>query len=152
MWLILEVWQSSFSNTHDTHTHPSGQWIKSNHDCTYSHSHDGIDLSVSKYHAICGPEWLDIHDPVWFSDWSGSIIIQNALWCIAQDLVDDKLRLGQVMAWCHQASSHYLTQCWSTLVILRCNMAFIEPMHRNKPILLTYLWFYRDGLVQERYC
>ena len=29
-----------------------------------------------------------------------------------QDLTDDKSRLVQVMAWCHQATSHYLSQCW----------------------------------------
>ena len=27
-------------------------------------------------------------------------------------LIDDKSTLVQVMAWCHQASSHYLNQCW----------------------------------------
>ena len=29
-----------------------------------------------------------------------------------QDLTDDKSTLVQVMAWCHQAASHYLNQCW----------------------------------------
>ena len=28
------------------------------------------------------------------------------------DLTDDKSTLAQVMAWCHQATSHYLNQCW----------------------------------------
>ena len=28
------------------------------------------------------------------------------------DLTDDKSRLVQVMAWCPQATSHYLSQCW----------------------------------------
>ena len=30
------------------------------------------------------------------------------------DLTDDKLTLGQVMGWCHQAISHYPNQCWSS--------------------------------------
>ena len=30
----------------------------------------------------------------------------------ARDLTDDKSTLVQVMAWCHQATSHYLNQCW----------------------------------------
>ena len=30
------------------------------------------------------------------------------------DLTDYKSILVQVMAWCHQASSHYLSQCWPT--------------------------------------
>ena len=29
-----------------------------------------------------------------------------------QDLTDDKWTLVQVMAWCRQATSHYLNQCW----------------------------------------
>ena len=29
-----------------------------------------------------------------------------------QDLTDDKSTLVQVMAWCRQAASHYLNQCW----------------------------------------
>ena len=28
------------------------------------------------------------------------------------DLTDDKSKLVQVMAWCRQATSHYLSQCW----------------------------------------
>ena len=28
------------------------------------------------------------------------------------DLTDDKSTLVQVMAWCHRATSHYLSQCW----------------------------------------
>ena len=29
-----------------------------------------------------------------------------------QDLTDDKSTLAQVMAWCRQATSHYLSHCW----------------------------------------
>ena len=29
-----------------------------------------------------------------------------------RDLTDDKLILVQVMAWCRQATCHYLSQCW----------------------------------------
>ena len=36
----------------------------------------------------------------------------NALRWMPQDLTDDKSTLDQVMAWCHQATSHYLSQCW----------------------------------------
>ena len=36
----------------------------------------------------------------------------NALWWMPQDLTDDQSTLVQVMAWCHQATSHYLSQCW----------------------------------------
>ena len=31
---------------------------------------------------------------------------------ISLDLSDDKSTLVQVMAWCHQVTSHYMNQCW----------------------------------------
>ena len=31
---------------------------------------------------------------------------------MSQDLSDDKSTLIQAMAWCRQATSHYLSQCW----------------------------------------
>ena len=36
----------------------------------------------------------------------------NALWWMPHDLTDDKSTLVQVMAWCRQTTSHYLSQCW----------------------------------------
>ena len=36
----------------------------------------------------------------------------NALGWMLQYHTDDKSTLVQVMAWCYQATSHYLSQCW----------------------------------------
>ena len=36
-----------------------------------------------------------------------------ALRWLPLDLTDEKLTLVQVMAWCHQTTSFYLSQCWS---------------------------------------
>ena len=36
----------------------------------------------------------------------------NAINWMPQDFTDDKSTLVQVMAWCCQATSHYLSQCW----------------------------------------
>ena len=36
----------------------------------------------------------------------------NVLRWMPLDLTDDKSTLVQVMAWCRQATSHYLNQCW----------------------------------------
>ena len=36
----------------------------------------------------------------------------NVLRWMPRDLTDDKSTLVQVMAWCRQATSHYLNQCW----------------------------------------
>ena len=38
----------------------------------------------------------------------------NALRWMPRDLTDDKSTSVQVMAWCRQATSHYLSQCWPT--------------------------------------
>ena len=43
-------------------------------------------------------------------DWG--IPYEIALRWMPQDLADDKSALVQVMAWCRQATSHYLSQCW----------------------------------------
>ena len=36
-----------------------------------------------------------------------------ALRWMPQNIIDDKSTLVQVMSWCYQAPSHYLSQCWS---------------------------------------
>ena len=40
------------------------------------------------------------------------ISCETAVGWISLDLSDDKSILAQVMAWCRQATSHYLSQCW----------------------------------------
>ena len=40
------------------------------------------------------------------------ISYEIALRWMPLDLTDDKSTLVQVMAWCRQATSHYLNQCW----------------------------------------
>ena len=41
-----------------------------------------------------------------------SISCEIALIWMSLDFSDDQSKLVQVMAWCHQATSHYLSQCW----------------------------------------
>ena len=45
-----------------------------------------------------------------FNSWS--ITSEIVLRWMPQDLTDDKSTLVQAMAWCYQATSHYLNQCW----------------------------------------
>ena len=40
------------------------------------------------------------------------ISCEIALIWMSLDFTDDQSILVQVMAWCHQATSHYLSQCW----------------------------------------
>ena len=39
-------------------------------------------------------------------------LYDNALRWMPQNITDDKSTLVQVKAWCRQAASHYLSQCW----------------------------------------
>ena len=41
----------------------------------------------------------------------------NASRWMPQDLADDKSTLVQVMAWCCEATSHYLSQCWLSFLL-----------------------------------
>ena len=52
---------------------------------------------------------------MYFNDW----YIEHLQWnspfrWMLQEPSEDKSTLVQVMAWCHQAPSHYLTQCWTS--------------------------------------
>ena len=61
---------------------------------------------------------------------------ESALWWMPLDLIDDKSTLVQVMAWCHQATSHYLNQCWCRYVAIRpqwvnCEMVSQQGYNRH---------------------
>ena len=47
-----------------------------------------------------------------------SITCKTSLMWMSQDLTDDYSILVQVMAWCCQAPSHYLSQCWRRFMSL----------------------------------
>ena len=75
--------------------------------------------------------WLNSLAPGRLEQNFGSIIFKIILvitgWCVSSkialswmsvDLADDKSTVVQVMAWCLEATSHYLSQCWPRLVSL----------------------------------
>ena len=54
-----------------------------------------------------------------------------------QNLTDEKLTLVQVIAWCRQATSHYLNQCWPRsptpygvidIIIMVCVISFLSVL------------------------
>ena len=47
-----------------------------------------------------------------FSAWWLRYHLWNALKLMSLDFTDDQSTLVQVMAWCHQVTSQYLSQCW----------------------------------------
>ena len=56
---------------------------------------------------------------------------------IPMDFTDGKSTLVQVMAWCHQATSHYLSQCWPRSLL---------PYGITRPqwqyVCKTGIWYY----------
>ena len=48
---------------------------------------------------------------IWVIDGWGFSCEIAPVW-MSLDFTDDQSTLVQVMAWCHQATSHYLSQCW----------------------------------------
>ena len=65
----------------------------------------------------------------------------NALGWMPWDLTDDKSPLVQVMAWCHQATSHYLNQCFprslSPYGVTRPQWVKAHPSHAN-PLICSW--------------
>ena len=61
---------------------------------------------------------------------------------MAMDLIDGKATLVQVMAWCRQATSHYLSQCWPRSL---SPYGIIRPQWVNKHlhILLSHMFVER---------
>ena len=65
----------------------------------------------------------------------------NVIRWIPHDLTDDKSTLVQVMAWCRQATSHYLSQCWlsSAAGRGRRNTIFLATIYPSSLNLEHYL-------------
>ena len=59
----------------------------------------------------------------------------TARW-IPRDLADDESTLVQVMSWCRQTTSHYVSECWPTLY------RHMASLGHNKLSLLTNLSFH----------
>ena len=67
---------------------------------------------------------------------SSAVLMKMLRWML-QNLNDHTVMLVQAMAWCHQATSHYLSQCWSrslsTYVVTRpqwVNFRSMTPMNQ----------------------
>ena len=58
----------------------------------------------------CDFKWVNFKDNLMIVILS--IQGKNTLERMPEDLIDGKSTLVQVMAWCRQATSHYLDQCW----------------------------------------
>ena len=87
-----------------------------------------------------------------FSDWWLGISREIALIWMSLDFTDDQSKLVQVMAWCRQATSHYLSQCWprclSPYGITRpqwVNLIFSKLSHRHNTCTKNVIYFSEWG-------
>ena len=93
-----------------------------------------------KYHSTqCGLKWnfrWVLFKPIRvIDDWDTCCEI--ALRRMSLDLTDEKSTLVQVMAWCRQATTHYLSQCWPRSV---SPYAVIRPPTFKKMHIWKYEW------------
>ena len=73
------------------------------------------------------------------------IFCEIALRWMPLDLTDDKSTLVQVMAWCRQATSHYLSQCWPrSLWVINSSIASYE-FHSDYVSREPQWWGVRTG-------
>ena len=72
-----------------------------------------------------------------------SISCEIVLRWTPQDLTDDKSILVQVMAWCRQATSYYLSQCWPRSL---APYGVTRPQWINKPRLRQNGHHFADDL------
>ena len=72
------------------------------------------------------------------------ISCELALRWMSLDLTDDKSSLVQVMAWCRQATSHYLSQCWprslSPYDVTRPQWVNVEAVHMTCKLACHFRW------------
>ena len=82
--------------------------------------------TTSHYLIQCWPRSVSLYG-VTRPQWVNSLVLEKMIICVtcglnlscetarmwlSLNLSDDKSTLVQVMAWCHQATSHYLSHCW----------------------------------------
>ena len=70
------------------------------------------------------------------------ISCEIALRWMPLDLTDDKSILAQVMAWCRQATSHYLSQCWPRSLLMS-----LGPDELNAAMCLTLLFVFVSSCI-----
>ena len=66
------------------------------------------------------------------------ISCEIALIWMSLDFTDDQLTLVQVLAWCHQATSHYLNQCWPRF---QCHLASLGPNELIPAWINNYIYY-----------
>ena len=147
-WNLIEInsWQP-MSLTVSHHWHWQTQRLvtcsmPSHHLNKYMYS-----LNAQRHICITQPHWVNSLAPGKF-EWNFRHVIFKQIsvidgWGISCEIVliwmsldftNDQSTLVQVMAWCHQATSHYLSQCWPRSLSL---YGVIRPQWVNSNLQLS---------------
>ena len=81
-------------------------------------------------HGRCGSDLKNTIFKLIIQNYSLSTCCEIALWWMPQNITNKKSRLVQIMAWCRQATSHYLSQCWPR---------YLSPYGVTKPLWATHV-------------
>ena len=91
----------------------------------------------TEYKAKCIPfsRW---HFQIHFLEWKCMSLIQISLNFVPKGPINNIPALFQIMAWCRQATSHYLKQWWSVYWHIYAPLSLNELMrHRTKSLALS---------------
>ena len=97
--------------------------------CCYCHIISSL-WSMTLTHWPMG-DFYGISSNVQANWWLKYILLNCSQVILTGVLSDDESTLVQVMAWCHQATSHYLNQCWPSSML---PYEVTEPQWDNLPI------------------
>ena len=108
----------------------------------FSHTKKHTSIFLLVFHS----QWINSLSPGWYGydfKWVNlkhceiyilSYQVNTTMKWIAQDVIDGKSTLVQVMAWCHEATSHYLDQCWPTYIYILYWVSAGHSHHRKTRI------------------
>ena len=93
-------------------------------------------VAVNLFHKM----WIYIHIFYHCNPEVTQVVILLIIW-MSMDFTDDQSTLVQVMAWCRQATSHYLSQCW-TRSLMPSGVTRPQWFNRKqRPICLNHVLF-----------
>ena len=129
-WPATELWQGKVYIEFELrakNVSEMGPWFELWLNAEEAKSHNLNQWWLISQIQICfpGPRWVNSLAPGWF-EWNFNqavfklilvtdgwgIFCETTLRWMSLDLTDEKSTLVQVMAWCRQATSHYLSQYW----------------------------------------
>ena len=110
---ILQRWFRYWRGTIQETSHYLNQWWLVN-----QHIYGSLGLNELTYWGLNEIGWhFADKSYMHFIDWKHLKLYWCFNKCVPGDVIGDKSTLVEVMAWCHQAPSHCLYQCWHRFIM-----------------------------------